>query len=44
MSGENVEGNDPIGEEPAATVTTGNAIIKSSTEKPLSNSFALVGC
>ena len=34
--------SEPIGEEPAATVTTGNATIKSSTEVSLSGSFVLV--
>ena len=37
----NVEGDEPIGEEPGATVTTGNATIKSSTEVSLSGSFVL---
>ena len=38
----NVGGDEPIGEEPAATVTTGNSTIKSSTEVSLSDSSVLV--
>ena len=33
-------GDEPVGEEPGATVTTGGASVKSSTEVTLSGSFA----
>lgn len=37
-------GDEPVGEEPGATVTTGGASVKSSTEVTLSGSFANLMC
>ena len=40
ISGGGVGGDEPTGVEPGATVSTGGASIKSSTEVTLSGSFA----
>lgn len=40
ISGGGVGGDKPIGVEPGATVSTGGADVKSSTEVTLSGSFA----